>query len=172
MPEFDPNLLEEDLDAVEETNFDPVPAGTYVCLLTVSGMEKLGKSEGASWGLRVSARVVEENFNGYVIRDNLFWSTKAMPRIKAALHRLAGIQGGVVTAGQVRNSLNGKLARVTVGKVENRIGNDGKTYSASKVTFSGYAAPSREELEKYGAEAVAVDGSENGDGKKADELPF
>ena len=168
MPEVDPNQLDANLDEVDEVSFEAVPPGTYVCRLTVSSVEPIGKSADAKLGLKVKARVVEENYHGSVIRDSLFWSKRAMGRIKAAVHRLAGVEGGIVTAAEVRDWLNGKLARVTVDKIDSFTGKDGTIYRDSKVAFSGYAAPSAEEIQRYGTDApVAANGT-----KDDDDLPF
>ena len=159
--EFD--SLEIDLDNVDEasSNFEPAPIGTHLCRLEVEDLKAFGNNGSLGW--KVRGKIVEENNRGKIAEDVLFLSEAAKPRLKLALHRIGGIENGKIYAKDVRPALDGKLARLTVGEIEENEKN-GKKYRHAKLTFAGYEMPTSEEIKKYDGEPAAA--------KTTEKLPF
>jgi hypothetical protein len=166
-----------DFDAVEKTSFDAVPVGDYLCELKVPEYGPLGKKGSGSMGWRVSAKVLDGTYRNYVISDRWTLTGGAANKVNMVLGKIAGVHGGMRNTAQVREHLNGKLARVHVESIRITAGGDftalteeqaeeyasaGATiYRESKVAFDGYRPLSTEETAKCAA-LVTVD----------DDIPF
>ena len=173
-----------DLDTIDESGGGglPAPVGSHLCRLECESLAAIGNS----MGFKIRGTVVETNYRGYVIEDVLWVTDKAMARIKLILHRVAGFESGKVTAAQIRDALNGQLARVTVEKVTYGTSGDKaeyteaeaakkraegiKMYGHTKIAFNGYESATAEEIAQYSSRAAQNPSSNSA--KSSEKLPF
>ena len=184
--------MEFNLDEYDEAGGAglPAPVGTHICRIACEDLAQIGQS---NMGFKIRGTVVEANWKGYVVEDILFTSDKAMGRLKMALHRVSGIEGGKLTARSIKEALDGKLALLTVDRVVfNRKGdseeyteaqalamkaNGEKMYGHAKMPFAGYESATAEDVARYGERGPRPAGtatSSNGTGQPAEStrLPF
>jgi hypothetical protein len=182
----DYGTMEFNLDEINEASGGnlPPPAGTYLCRIECDDLAPIGQS----LGFKIKGTVVERNYCGHVVEDVLWISDKAMGRIKMALHRVAGITSGKLSAAAIKEALDGKLARLTVEKVIYNVKGDSSTeyteaqamelrargekvYGRAKLAFAGYEAATAKEIAEYST-AVAAPAARGAAPQQEEKLPF
>lgn len=125
-----PNLPFSKIDDVE--NFSVLPNGTYNCYLD-SVKEKFTNSGNEMWNLKF--KVLDGDYEGSTIFDNLVFSEAAYPRAKLICSRL-----GLDTDNDVeltQDMIVGRKVRITVETGEYQDKN-GDWKKKNTVTFAGY----------------------------------
>jgi hypothetical protein len=182
--------FEIDFSVAEEAGtFILAQRGIHVCLLEVDPLGQIGNS--GSQAFRVRARVIAGPAEGAVIEDLLFIGDRALPRLIRALHRVGGLQKNSdgkwpsLKPSEVRNMLDGQLARITVDRVSYRRRGDRteygeaeaetmraageKMYGGSVVAYAGYDAPTSEDFDAY----IDKHGAPSNNGASGDsDIPF
>lgn len=113
-------------------DYSPLPEGSYVCAVS-SIEEAYTKAGDEMWKLQLD--VIEGEFEGRRIFDNLVFSEKAMKRVKLVVSRL-----GIDVSGEIDltpEMLQGRVALVSV-VVEEYENAAGETKKRNSVLFAGY----------------------------------
>lgn len=118
----------------EATDFKPLPEGRYLCVLDNID-ETTTKESGADlWKLRF--RVIDGEFTGRTIFDNMVFSEKALKRVKLMCSRL-----GLDVSKEmdlVPSMIKGKNVFITVEIGEYEDPQTGKKKPKNVVPFAGY----------------------------------
>ena len=125
-----PKINFSDVEDVQD--FSPLPDGTYLCQL--SEIEEATTQYGDElWKLRFE--VVQGEYTGRIIFDNMVFSEAAMKRVKLICSRL-----GLDVSGELDITpglLKGRKCYVTV-LTEDYEDNEGKVKKRNVVPFAGY----------------------------------
>lgn len=113
-------------------DFEPIPSGTYEMKVT-HVEEKMG-DKGAYWELTLE--VQGGMYDGKEVKDRLFFTPKALGRVKLVYSHLAGVALADGESDLETDDLLGCKGFVTVG-IEDREYN-GKMYKNNVVPFAGY----------------------------------
>ena len=129
-----------DFSTIDDVNdFSPLPEGEYLCRLT-DIEETTTRQDDDQWKLRFVVEAGE--YSGRYIFDNLFFSPKALPRVKLICSRL-----GVDVAGELDlrpEHLIDKSCRVKVIVAEYQ-NEEGNTKLRNKVPYAGYESANGED---------------------------
>ena len=117
-----------DFSKIDDVNdFSPLPEGEYLCRLT-DIEETTTSQDDDQWKLRFLVEAGE--YSGRYIFDNLFFSPKAMPRVKLISSRMRVDVSGEVDL-QPEHLLDRQvLVTVTIGEYEGE--------KRNRVLFAGY----------------------------------
>ena len=119
------------MDGVEEpTGAGPVPPGKYLVDI-VEVVEKQSDKGTEYWSLQF--KIVDGEYEGRNIWDNVFWSEKSLPRLKLILKVFEMQHTGEVDLDNVRPFLAGKRLQLSV---KHEKGQDG--VARAKPEFNGY----------------------------------
>jgi hypothetical protein len=124
-------------DKVEEVgDYSPLPEGKYP-VKVYECEEKQSQAGNETWNIKME--VVEGEFKGKRIFDNITWSDKAFPRTKLVLSRL-----GLPVKGEIDYQPDDLVDQTAIVEVEieefvseDDVGNI-KKKKRNKVTFAGY----------------------------------
>lgn len=164
-----PKLNFDKIDDME--SYSPVPAGQYLCRVKEiidendSGDKIETKSGDEMWKLRFS--IVEGEFKGRNLWDNLVFSANALKRVKFICSRM-----GIPVSGNVDltpKMLTGKVCLVTVN-VEDYINDQDQTKTRNVIPYDGYERADESAVESAKNSTSSGDDSQDESGE--DELPF
>lgn len=147
----------------EASSFDPIPEGWYVCTLSEIEVRQT-KAGDEMWGLKWE--IVEGEYEGRFIWDNLVFTPKVYGRVKLLFTRC-----GVVPAGDfepVPAMIEGKTVKVYT-EINEYTDDNGKAKKNNKVTFDGYDYADSTAPDETAHERTAVAES---DGDDDDDAPF
>lgn len=117
----------------DATDFSPLPDGKYVCV--INDIEKtVTKSNDEMWKLKFE--VCNGTYKGRIIYDNMIFSEKALPRVKAICLNM-----GVDVSGELDlqpDMLRGQEVCIEVFEDEYH-DRDGKAKKKNSVPYSGYS---------------------------------
>jgi hypothetical protein len=131
-----------DWDSTPDANdYSPLPDGTY--RVTVEEVEEKQTSSGDLWW-NLELRVIHGDCAGKKFWDGIFFTEKAMPRVKLVCSRLGLKVHGVVDL--TPDMLVGKVAYVNVIQ-EDYIDKEGNTRTKNSVPFGGYTKINDDEKE-------------------------
>ena len=143
-------------DIEEAEDFTPVPDGQYLCELHECE-ETETSNQDEMWKLRW--KILEGDYAGRIIFDNLVFSESAMKRVKLVFSRL-----GIDVSGELDfdpSIISGKKVLVTV-ITEDYEAENGVVKKKNSVPFAGY--------EKYDGASDAA--ASSGDDASEDKLAF
>lgn len=123
-----------DFDQVNDAeDYSPLPDGQYLCELVE--VEEATTRDGNEWW-KLRFEVLKGEYQGRRIFDSLFFSDKALKRVKLILNRL-----GLDVSGRLKLTpelLQGRKVYIEV-ETEDYEDQEGKTRKRNKVPFAGYA---------------------------------
>lgn len=152
-------MPEVNFDVEEAANYEiTVPPGKYLVRCDEI-RETFTKENNECWNLTLT--IIHGEHKGNQIYDPLFFTERAMPRVKLVCHRLGGLEGtGYVTVNTT--DLLNKSCYVAVVEKEDDF-NAGKM--VNKVAYAGYYAIENQPTEKRDGEKAEKPRPEN-------DLPF
>jgi len=117
----------------EATDFTPLPEGKYLCVL--ANVEETTTKETSQPLWKLKFRVIEGEFEGRAIFDNMVFTEKAMKRVKLMCSRLGLDVSKEIDL--VPSMIQGKNVVITVevGEYED---SNGKKKPKNVVPFAGY----------------------------------
>lgn len=128
--------IEIDFDKVDEaSSFDPIPEEWYLSQLA-EVEETTTKAGDPMWKLKWE--IIQGEFEGRFVWDNLVFVEKAYGRVKLLLRRC-----GVDTTGRIKvvpAMIEGKTVKL-FAEINEYVDDQGKTKRNNKVSFDGYDYP-------------------------------
>lgn len=118
--------------AEKAKDYEPIPSGTYE--MKVTAVEEKAGDKGTYWELTLEVQGGE--YDGKEVKDRLFFTPKALSRVKLVYSHLAGVDLADSESDIETDDLLGCKGMVAVG-VEEREHN-GKVYRNNVVPFAGY----------------------------------
>lgn len=117
----------------ETENFSPIPEGKYICKIA-DVKKEITKNNNEVW--KLTLEVVEGEYKGRKIFDNLVFTEKAYSRIKKLYSAIGGYDLAQARDCETSDILDQVVLVDTC--IENYQDNNGNAKSINKVTFAGY----------------------------------
>lgn len=163
-----------DFDKIDDLeSYSPVPAGKYLCCVKEvineddSGDKIETKNGDEMWKLKMS--IVDGDFKGRNLWDNLVFSANALKRVKFICSRL-----GLDASGEINltpKMLIGKICLITTD-VEDYINDQEQTKTRNVIPYDGYEHADENDIKLFKSSTNSNNETQDDSESEDDMLPF